>query len=464
MVIVLLLVLSLLLAVESPAQEQLAFPGAIGFGASSQGGRGGEILYVTNLQNDGHGSLRWALEEKQGARIVLFKVQGRINLTEEIRIESPLVTLAGQSAPGKGVVVSGARLLINTSHVIIRGMRFRPGDQYPGDIPRQRDCVSHGNNARHVVLDRNSCAWAVDESIAIWGSAEDITISNNIIAEALRDSIHVDEGASGTAPHSMGVLVGGGTPKRISLVRNLLTSNEYRNPAIYGASKIEFINNLVFNYGAAHQGIQLSSANSTLSAVIVSNVYLDGKDTNRGEIRPPFDLRSIDGNSLIYFADNSVQYHEAGSQTYGNTQFVLDRPPFEYSPGLPVVVSGRVEELLLESVGSRRGAAIDPVEERVIQGLGSDKLRVIDSPTDVGGFDVYHFTSQTIQDTDLDGLPDWFEEKFQHYGFRKYVADAHGDTNQNGYADVEDYLNGLLDGMPFQEYAPQTPKNLRIRP
>ncbi len=98
-----------------------AFPGAWGAGMFTSGGRGGEVIAVTNLNDKGEGSLRAALEA-EGPRIVVFRVAGNIKLTEDINIDHPDITIAGQSAPGDGICLQGT-LNINTHNVIIRHIR-----------------------------------------------------------------------------------------------------------------------------------------------------------------------------------------------------------------------------------------------------------------------------------------------------------------------------------------------------
>ena len=111
--------------------QQPAFPGAEGFGAYSKGGRGGTVWFVTNLEDQGPGSLRWAVEQ-EGPRTVIFLVSGNIELEKQLEIEHPYITIAGQTAPGDGICIKGGTLLIRTHDVTVRYIRVRLGDATHG--------------------------------------------------------------------------------------------------------------------------------------------------------------------------------------------------------------------------------------------------------------------------------------------------------------------------------------------
>lgn len=111
----------------SPAIAQaqtLAFPGAEGFGAYAKGGRGGRVLHVTNLNDEGKGSLRWAIEQ-EGSRTVVFDISGTITLDDDLSIDDPYITIAGQTAPGDGIALRDGSLEIETHDVVIRYSTLR---------------------------------------------------------------------------------------------------------------------------------------------------------------------------------------------------------------------------------------------------------------------------------------------------------------------------------------------------
>src|SRR5436309_2894917 len=128
-----------------------AFPGAEGFGARTPGGRGGKVIFVRNLNDSGPGSFREAVMAK-GPRTVLFRVSGLITLKSPIQIVEPYLTIAGQTAPGDGICLRGNEVSVRTHDVIIRFMRFRPGDISEGE-PDGLDIME---NSRNVIVDHCS--------------------------------------------------------------------------------------------------------------------------------------------------------------------------------------------------------------------------------------------------------------------------------------------------------------------
>ena len=136
--------------------QQLAFPGAEGGGAFTQGGRGGKIYVVTSLEDSGKGTFREACEAV-GARTIVFNVSGIIRLKNRISMRAPYVTIAGQTAPGDGICIAGESLIIDTHDVIIRHMRFRRGAT---DVTRRDDALG-GNVIGNIIVDHCSVSWGL---------------------------------------------------------------------------------------------------------------------------------------------------------------------------------------------------------------------------------------------------------------------------------------------------------------
>ena len=245
------------------------FPGAEGFGSQTPGGRGGAVLYVTNTNDSGPGSLREAIETR-GPRIVLFKTGGTIVLQSTLRIDHPKLTIAGQSAPGGGIQIrnddvgssrddSFPSIAINADDVVIRYLRVRPGMLQldpdpacqppwgrrwkapagkcvvPGDIDAITSPpkgVPDATRRQNVLLDHVSLGFATDEILGL-GAASNWTLQDSIVAEGLDYMLYEPP----RQRNGKGMLIGNGDyaragnfSGRISLHHNLWAHNVYRNP------------------------------------------------------------------------------------------------------------------------------------------------------------------------------------------------------------------------------------------
>ena len=220
-----------------------AFPGAEGGGMYTFGGRGGKVLTVTNLNDDGPGSFRWACEQG-GARIVVFNVSGIIRLKSPIYVRAPYITIAGQTAPGDGVCIAGESFQVDTHDVIVRHMRFRRGET----LVTNREDSFGGNPVGNIMIDHCSCEWGLDENISFYRHMFDmhdgkpmekkptvnVTIQNTISAKALD-----------TWNHAFGSTIGG---ENTTFMRNLWADNTGRNPSIGWAGTFNFVNNVIYNW------------------------------------------------------------------------------------------------------------------------------------------------------------------------------------------------------------------------
>ena len=398
----------------------LAFEGAQGFGAETAGGRGGEIVKVTNLNDSGVGSLRWALEDLSGPRIVVFEVGGVIDLSDQIEINGQ-VTVAGQTAPG-GITITGARLRVVESDVIIRGLNIRPGDG-DGDNPENRDGLSVGKSGHvveNVIIDHNSFSWSVDELVATWGAPSNVTFSNNIFAEALKSSIHPE------GNHSMGMLIGDGS-SRITVVGNLFAHNQFRNATVKDDStEIEFVNNVIYNYGP--NGF-LSHEGNTIH--VIGNTYIAGVDSAD---RAPIRLESPESGTAFYVSGNDGDVSGAALSKISGS-YVFD------PSNVTTMSSSEALVYVLANAGAR-SPELGAIDARIIQSVIDGTGSIIDSPSDVGGYGQIQGSSP-LPDSDNDGIPDAFEAII---GSNASTFDAHGDANGDGYSNIENYINGLIDG------------------
>jgi hypothetical protein len=208
-----------------------------GYGAASAGGEDGRVVWVTNLDDAGPGSLREALE-LQVPRIVKFKIGGVIELERPIVAKFGLVTIDGLSAAAQGgVTLQGGLHFRGCEDVIVRHIRSRGG--YDPLLILQ---------SRRVLIDHVSTAWALDENIDVWDS-RDVTLAWCVMAEGA-----VEGHPEGV--HSCGSLQGGGTA-RVTTHHCLFTGNLDRNPRITGPKeapkhpltdyRYDVINNVIYN-------------------------------------------------------------------------------------------------------------------------------------------------------------------------------------------------------------------------
>ena len=265
-----------------------AFPGAEGGGMYTFGGRGGKVLTVTNLNDDGHGSFRWACEQG-GARIVVFNVSGIIKLKSPIYVRAPYITIAGQTAPGEGVIIAGESFQVDTHDVIVRHMRFRRGET----LVWHREDSFGGNPVGNIMIDHCSCEWGLDENISFYrhmfdmgdGKAKrkeptvNVTIQNTISAKALD-----------TWNHAFGSTIGG---ENTTFMRNLWADNTGRNPSIGWGGVFNFINNVVYNW--VHR--TADGGEYTTMSNFINNYYKPGpltpKDTPVGHRIVKSESRSV---------------------------------------------------------------------------------------------------------------------------------------------------------------------------
>ncbi len=418
-----------------------AFPHAEGFGKYSLGGRGGRVLEVTTLADSGPGSLREACEA-DGPRTVVFRVSGTIALEDELEIENPYITIAGQTAPGDGICIKNYQVSFEADHVIIRFLRFRPGDE------RQKEQDAFGGEGDHVLIDHCSASWAIDETLSI-NKASNLTVQWCMVTESLYDSFHKK------GKHGYGGLWGGPGG---SYHHNILAHHSSRNPRASGnenSGLLDYRNNVIYNWGfnSAYGG-EMWPRNW------INNYYKSGpatSDSVRDRIflqKDPRGKMFADGNYMAGFPEISannwaggIDFAEDGEATEATLRV---NEPYVVAPVITHTAEEAFEHVLRHAGPS---LARDAVDARIIDEIrngtaqfgasyGGGGKGIIDSQTDVGGWPELKSTKPPM-DTDHDGMPDDWEAA--HGLNPQDAADGAQDTDRDGYTALEDYLNALAE-------------------
>jgi pectate lyase len=413
-------------AVDSspPAAEVLAFPGAEGFGAGAKGGRGGKVLLVTNLEDYAPGreppipgSLRAACDEK-GPRTVVFRVAGTIALKAPLSIREPFLTLAGQTAAGDGICLKDYGVGIRTHDVIVRYLRFRPGDE----SGKEQDALAV-YEAQDVIIDHCSTSWGSDETLSVTGDGcTNVTVQWCLISESLNQSVH-RKGA-----HGYGSLIRANG--NVTFHHNIYAHHSSRcpRPGTYGPGSLllDFRNNVIYD-GKGY------SAEDPVRMNYVGN-YIKS---------PNGAVFGVGGSATQIYAEGNVLEGERDIRQWDLFRRATDDTRAERPfPVAAVATQPAAEsfEALLQSCGAvlpRR----DGVDERVIDQVRHGTGKIINSQQDVGGWPELSSAAPPT-DADMDGMPDDWERT---RGLDPSdAADQSQDRNKDGYTNLEDFLNDTV--------------------
>lgn len=433
---------------------QLAFNGAEGYGRFAIGGRGGKVVQVTNLNDDGPGSLRDAVNQDIGPRTIVFNVSGNIKLKSRLVVNQPYITIAGQTAPGKGIMLSRAPLGLTGNDGVIRFLKVRigAGKTYDGMG------LTGANNS---IIDHCSISWTIDESFSS-RSAHNITLQRTLISEALNVADH-GKYKKGQM-HGYAATIGGDIG---SFHHNLLAHNYGRNWSLggglngdgYYSGRLDITNNVVYNWGKRTTDGGANQVN------FVNNYYKPGPSTKFFYALKAQHEGVGKGKQQYFFSGNVMPgYFNASNQEKGRTIKVYKKEgisfeTFVFQPFFPSYVTTQKAEDAYKNVLSDVGASLpvlDEHDQRIInetlnasysaKGSKSGLAGMIDTQEDVGGWEDYPKQAREAHwDTDKDGLPDWWEKYF-----RLNVAsnsgdfsDSNADQNKDGFTQLEDYLDWM---------------------
>ena len=482
----------------APVENKLlAFPTARGFGKYVSGGRGCKVVEVTNLEDDpknpSEGSLRWALTVagKENATIVfrvsgVIKIQPNAQKVRDLRASLKNVTIAGQTAPGEGILIRGGKMNFGGSdNLIIRNLRFRIGDIDEADLAKPTDSrfikgAGFGlENAKNVIIDHCCFGWSGEENMTMYDN-HFTTVQWCIVHEGLYDAGH-QKGARSYANQW------GGSPATYH--HNLLAHNYNRSSRLNGASSttedrnvfMEYFNNVNYNWGkknSCYGGENEAGTYSSHECNFVGNYYKPGPSTPSGsyfmELSAARSGKTLNPNpSRWYFADNVMEGSSSAtndnwSAIHNNTSYTvagmksetlvypsaevtrLDKCKFDDYDlyRTPTESAEEAYEHVLAKAGTINR---DQTEQRVVnevrnkqaqyKGTTLNKAGFIDSPDDAEGWPTYASATPVV-DNDHDGMADDWELA---HGFNPADAeDGKQVVSTEGYTALEVYLNSLM--------------------
>ena len=418
-------------------EEQVAFPGAEGFGKFTTGGREGKVLIVDNLNDEGPGSLRNAIDQKF-PRIIVFNVSGTIALESSLNIRSGDITIAGQTAPGDGICLRNYPLLVKSSNVIIRYLRVRLGDE-----SEQQDDAFSVVRQKDVIIDHCSFSWGTDEVASCYDN-ENFTMQWCIISESLNNSVHQK------GEHGYGGIWGG---KGVSFHHNLLAHHKSRLPRFCGSryhkqpelEVVDFRNNVIYNWKSNNvYGGERGRHN------IVNNFYKPGPATEKSK-----------RNRILNPYSPYGQFFVSGNVLFGNEEVSNDNMlgvVADDKDDALIIDPVTLEEINLQSAAealgevlSYAGASIhrDAIDQRIVGEVengtaqfGVNSNGIIDSQSQVGGWPELK-TYGIKKDSDKDGIPDDWEQK---NGLDpKDPEDNSSYSLDREYTNIEIYINELTE-------------------
>ena len=463
----------------SVAEDLPAFPGAEGFGRYVTGGRGGAVYHVTNLNDSGEGSLRWAIEQK-GPRTIVFDVSGTIFLKSSLGISNGNVTIAGQTAPGDGICVAGYPFTINANNVIIRFIRFRLGNE---NVAHHEGDGLGGMDRANIMVDHCSISWSIDECCSVYGN-ENTTVQWCIISQSLRNSGH------SKGKHGYGGNWGG---KGTSYHHNLLCHHESRTPRLGPRQStqeeelLDMRNNVIYNWaGNGCYGGEGMDVN------IYNNYYKPGPAKKSGAVA--YRIAAIGIRTLEYCTDDKGEpngwypmlhhwgkFYVDGNIMAGNEEVTNDN----WTKGIYAQISNssndgtftsetkdtmrldapldfyatttHTAQVAYEKVLQYAGASLsrDVIDSIMVYDTrnnkatftsGSNPSGLIDSQDDCvygdGTSGWPELKSETAPlDTDRDGMPDEWERKND---LDPNDPEDRNKTNDEGYTMLEVYMNSLV--------------------
>lgn len=463
------------------ANNAPAFPGAVGHGRNSEGARASsnrEVYVVTNLNNSGAGSFRDAVS--QSNRIIVFNVSGLIDLNKEVLVFKDNQTILCQTAPAPGIVLyNGRTSSTNADNVIVRYLRMRAGRQVSSSDNIDAGGAAYGHDQ---IYDHCSFTWGTDECFSLNNDKQperlyNITLQNSILGQGCQN-------------HSCGGLIQTGEKDGITIFRNLLIDNKTRNFKVKGLN--QYVNNIIYNWGNGTAYDAGGESAGTSNTVIENNYFIKGpawtwqnfaevdvdpsiigdeeqcRKSGDGYYEVKYQVNSAKpltggggtGTFFSYCAGNYYDEDKDGTlngfeltQSNWNTycSAVIDRlsAPDALHPTISSTTSAtEAYYWVVENVGPvlPERDAVDKFLISELTSLGTEGMifrnQTIERQYPLANtWNAEFAVSVTGQiDTDGDGIPDDFEDK---WGLNKNSAGDAVRIAENGYTMIENYALSL---------------------
>lgn len=487
------------------SEKPLAFYGADGYGKYTTGGRGGRVIYVTNLNDSGEGSFR-AAAEASGKRIIVFRVSGVIYLNSTLRVQGDC-TIAGETAPGDGITVANAGIQLRGDNIIMRYISSRPGDQ-KGDQPDGIDVKAISD----AIVDHCSTSSAVDENLSIAAGSDsdgNQTVCNRVSVQWCVISESITHSPNNGKRHGMGSIITSGFDGKISYHHNFLSNNSSRNPVIGTittdktdplGTNFELANNVVYNWLGGNasktaapntsedKGGDSSYVNSEGSFIhrsinrinILNSYYKEGPDSDAGSnflseggmgttmyftgnmmngVMPEDQFSMIDFTNDVLQHDDNPYFTDHGEYLTKDNYWITER--FDDTVLTHLQSAETAKDDILKYVGNSRsrdtfdtaymeqfengtGGLVDQIFESAGWIYGTPEVNV--------GTEYYKFVQANYPkrasypaytDTDMDGMSDAWED---FMGLNKNdAADGAASYNGSEYTNLDVFLQFLVE-------------------
>ncbi|MBP5339440.1 MAG: pectate lyase [Prevotella sp.] len=467
------------------AQDKLpAFPGAEGFGRYTTGGRGGNVYTVTNLNDSGQGSLRWALSQP-GPRTIVFNVDGTIHLQSSLNIPSN-TTIAGQTAPGMGICVADFPFSLKGSNIIVRYMRIRLGNTNVQIDEADGWDGFGGYEGRDIIIDHCSVSWSIDECLSVYGNIN-TTVQWCIAAQSLVNSGH-SKGA-----HGYGAIWGG---SGASFHHNLLAHHSSRvprlgaRPATQTDERVDMRNNVFYNWGGegsyGYEGMNVNIVNnyfkpgpgttSSMSEQKIRRIAAIGIRTNDyvasnpsfAEMLHVWGKYYISGNNNSAYSDVNTKnwelgvYNQINANGCDGTYTQATKDSIKLSQPIPFVhttthTAKEAYNHVVAYAGACKGGQWDALDQQFIKdtkggiatstGSGLSRGFINTQNDNVYILDQFGTAWPTLTegekwtDTDGDGMPDEWEAA---NGLNPNDPADGKQASAEGYTNLEVYMNSLV--------------------